>query len=204
MIELVIPTVGSTGYFELRAPFDTKIIVNERHTCQAIRRISDYVANNEDVKQIAYIDNGLTAQDYDTAADANMYIASLQSDRGHWIYVPVDYIVKFPITNGIPYRNITLGVALPPIPVERNLSNIETDIINLIQDTLGVTPIIKQVQTSRVILVAKDKHDLQQSARDAVANGRVTDRSRYMSLVQDHQAALNKITELELYIKNNM
>jgi hypothetical protein len=204
MIELVIPTVGSTGYFELRAPFDTKIIVNERHTCQAIRRISDYVANNEDVKQIAYIDNGLTAQDYDTAADTNMYIASLQSDRGHWIYVPVDYIVKFPITNGIPYRNITLGVALPPIPVERNLSNIETDIINLIQDTLGVTPIIKQVQTSRVILVAKDKHDLQQSARDAVANGRVTDRSRYMSLVQDHQTALDKIAELELYIKNNM
>lgn len=204
MLDLVLPTVGSTGYFELRAPFDTKIIVNERHSCQAIRRISDYLANNEDAKQIAYLANGLTAQDYDTAADVNMYIVSLQSDRGHWVYVPADYIVKFPITNGIPYRNITLGVALPPIPVERNISNIETDIIELVKDSLGVTPIIKQVQTSRVILVAKDKHDIQQATRDAVASGRVTNRSRYMDLLQKHQRALDKIEALELYIKNNM
>lgn len=204
MLELVIPTVGSTGYFELRAPFDNKIIVNERHTCQAIRRISDYIANNEDVKQIAYLSNGLTEQEFNAASDINMYIASLQSDRGHWLYVPVNYLIKFPITNGIPYRNITLGVALPPIPVDRNLSNIETDIANLITDALGVTPIIKQVQTSRVVLVAKDKHDLQQSARDAIANGSTTDRSRYMSLLQQHQIALDKIAELETYIKNNI
>jgi hypothetical protein len=204
MLELVIPTVGSTGYFELRSPYNTKVIVNERQTCQAIRRISDYIANNEDVKQLVYIDNGLTQADYDLATSTNMYIASLQSDRGHWVYVPVDYIVKFPITNGIPYRNITIGVALPPIPATRDISNLETDITNLIIDSLGVSPVIKQVQTSRVILVSKDKHDIQQASRDATASGRVTDRSRYMSLVQDHQLALNKITELETYIQNNI
>lgn len=204
MANYVVPTLGSIGFFELRAPFDTKILLNERYSCQAVRKISDYIANNEDVQALVYTANTLTEQDYTDAANEDMYIVSLQSDKGHWVYVPVNYILKFPITNGIPYRNITLSVALPAIPANKNLSNLETDIANLVKDSLGVDSVIRQVQTSRVTLVPKNKHDSAETARALISNGRVTDRSRYMKAMQDLQTALNKIQDLEEYIKNRL
>jgi len=203
MAELILPTIGSSGYYELRAPFDTIIIPYERYTCQAIRKISEYLANNENPKTLIYDKYQLTEDDYTSDAEQNMSIVSLQSAKGHWLYVPARYIVTYPITNGIPYRSIMIGVSLPSIPAEKDLSNLETDIGNLIVDTLGVTPAIRLVETSRVVLIPKDKHDITQSTRDATANGRLTDRSRYMSLLLEHQAALDKITALETYIKDN-
>lgn len=202
MTDTILPTIGSSGYFELRAPLDTLIVKNERYTCQAIRKISDYLANNEDPKELIYTPNSIDA-DYDIDIKQDVLIVSLQSDNGHWLYIPAKYIIKYPITNGIPYRSIMIGVSLPSMPVARDLSFLETDIANLVTDSLGVTAVIKQVETSRVVLVPVDKHDLSQANRDALGNGRVTDRSRYVSLLIDHQTALDKITSLELYIKNH-
>jgi hypothetical protein len=194
----VIPTVGSAGYFELRAPLDTLISIGERHTCQAIRRITEYLSQNEDVLTM-YTDLGIASHYAQDLVD-DVYIASLQSDLGHWLYVPTGYIIAYPLTNGIAYRSVMIGISLPSIPVDRDYTFLETDLSNLIIDALGVTPVIRQVETSRVVLVPQSQHDITQAQRTLVSSGRVTDRSRYMSLQQDHATALAKIQELETYI----
>lgn len=204
MSDLILPTIGSSGYFELRAPFDTIVVVNERYTCQAIRRISDYLANNEDVKADIYDKYQLPEAEFFDDSQKNMYIVSLQSEKGHWLYVPARYIVKYPEVNGIPYRTMMIGVSLPPMVADRDYSFVMTDIQNLVTDSLGVTPTVKLVETSRVLLVSKEKHDIEQANRTAIINGNVTDRSRYISTQIALDRALTKIQELEAYIKNQL
>jgi hypothetical protein len=203
MTNMILPTVGSSGYFELRTPFDQVILPNERYTCQAIRKLSDYLANNEDPKVEIYDANTISEAEYDQDVQDDMYIVSLQGETGQWVYVPARYVVKYPIVNGIPYRSMMVGVSLPPLPADKDLSYLSTDITNLIKDSLGVDVQIDLMETSMVILVDKARHDLEQAQRDALANGRTTDRSRYVSTQAQLDEALFKIQQLEGYIVAN-
>ncbi len=199
----IIPSIGSSGIFVLKTPLNTLISSSEKYTCLALRKISEYLANNEEVLDIAYIKNGLTESNYNVDYKNDVIIVSLQSDTGHWLYIPVSYIESYPITNGVPYRAVMIGVSLPSIPVTKSLSNIETSIVNLITDNLGVTAIVKTVETSRVILVPKITHDATELARNIIINNNTTDAAKYNKVLQDLQAALDKITSLEQYIIDN-
>lgn len=203
MSNYIIPTIGSSGYYNLLTPFDTIITGHEKYTCKSIRKISEYLANNEDVKQDVYIANGLVEQDYDNDAKEDMAIVGLQNGTGHWVFVPVRFISTYPITNGIPYRSLMIGCALPAIPAEKDLSHILTGITDVIKDGLGVTPNIRLVETSKVSLIDSDKHSDLTMTRNVVMAGKTTDRSRYMSTLNELNNALAKIAALEQYIKDN-
>lgn len=202
MSDLIIPTIGSSGNFALRAPFDQVVLPKERYTCQAVRRLSDYLANNEDPKTDIYDANSIPEAEYDDDVEKDMYIISLQGETGQWVYVPARYLISYPITNGIPYRTMMIGAALPPLPADRDLSFLLTEISNLIKDSLGVEPDMDLMETSMVILVDRDKHDVAQAQRDAVSNGRTTDRSRLIQTQTQLTTALAKIIELEAFIRD--
>ncbi len=198
----VLPDVGLSGVFELNTPFDVKVPNKLKLTVKAIRKISDYLANSEDPKQTCYLDNGLTEDDYNDDAIVDMEIVSLQSGEGQWLYVPARYIITYPLTNGIPYRSIIVGVNLPQLPVDQDLSSMEIDLINVVKDHIGVTPTISIEETSRVIYVSTDKHEVTQSLRNLERNSKsYKTRLTEANIVLNAQAA--KIAELELFIKNN-
>ena len=155
----VLPDIGLSGVFELRTPFDTKVPNKTKLICKAIRKISDYLASSEDVKELCYLNNGLTEEDYENDLISDTEIVSLQSGEGQWLYVPAGYIVSYPLTNGVPYRSLVIGVNLPQIPVDQDLSDMNTDIANLVKDHIGLLPIISSVETSTIIYVATDKHE---------------------------------------------
>lgn len=200
----VIPNIGTSGYYTLSAPFNSLIIDKEKYTCMSLRKLSEYIANNENPKELIYDVYNIPEDTYNDHLKENMTICSIQSAVGHWLHVPVSYIVKFPIPNGIPYQSYMIGVALPGIPVNKDLSNTLTSITNVITDTLGVNCQIKITELSRVNLIPEETHIQTQADRDLVINGNITDRSRYTKLMQDYNTALAKITELETYIKNNL
>jgi hypothetical protein len=108
------------------------------------------------------------------------------------------------MVNGIPYRSYVLTASLPSFPVDRDLSFLQTEVRNLCMDTLGVTPTVKFVESSRVVLVSSGKHDTLTTARAGISQGRGTDRARYMELLYRHDQALAKIAELEAYIKRRL
>lgn len=199
----IVPTVGSSGYFQLKVPFDSLILNKEHYTCQAVRKISDYLANNETPLDDIYLANGLTEVQYSQDLEDDVYIVSLQANTGHWVYVPSAYITQFPSVNGIPYRSVMIGVALPPIPADKDISNVTASITNLITDTLGVACQIKIVETSKVVLVDSDQHTLTESQRQAAAAGSGTDRSRYTEQLTINAALRQKISILESYIEEN-
>lgn len=200
----VIPNIGTSGFYTLSAPFDTLIVDKEKYTCMSLRKLSDYIANNENPKELIYDTYSIDENIYAQHLKENITICSIQSAVGHWLHVPVNYIVKFPIPNGIPYQGYMIGIALPAIPVSKDLSNTITSLTNVITDTLGVNCQIKITELTKVNLVPEETHITKQAERDLVINGKLTDRSRYTKLIQDYNTALAKIAELETYIKNNI
>jgi hypothetical protein len=204
MSDYVLPTIGASGSFKLLTPFDSLLTDGVRYTCQGIRSLNDYLANNEDPYTDVYQKYGISDTDYEVDLQFNMHIVSLQSDVGHWLYVPAKYISSYPLVNGVSYRSYVLTASLPSFPTNKDMSFLETEIQNLCIDTLGVTPIIKFVESSRVVLVSDAKHENITASRNLVAQRRSTDRAKYMDLLYKHDQTLVKIAELESYIKRRL
>ena len=204
MSSRILPVIGSSGTYELLPPFDTVILPEELYTCKAIRNISEYVSYNQDAKKLVYDYYGLSEVDYENDIQEDMEIVSLQNNKGVWVYVPARYIIKYPEVDGIPYHQLSLVCKLPAIEVKRDISHLKTDVINLIKDTLGVEPAVEIVEVSRTIAVTRETSDLLKIERALVSNGRVTDRAKYMQLLQQQQVLLDKIEALENYIKSTL
>lgn len=202
-MDYVIPTVGSSGYFKLQTPFDTVILENELYTCQAIRRVSEYLANNEDIKTDIYDKYQLGDEVYQQHVAEDMFIISLQAQIGQWVYVPVSHILAFPEVNGIPYRTVMVGISLPAFPADKDFSALFEDLQNLITDRLGTGAVIRLGETSKTLLVTREKHEQITIERNTVISGNVTDRSRYMKLLQDHQDILTQNAALSQWIADN-
>ena len=202
MDQTYIPTIGSTGAFLLAIPFTTP--EGERYTCMAIRKLGDYLAQNETPYELIYEPKGLTVSDYEADMAVNMEIISLQSEKGFWIHVPAKYITSYPITNGIPYRKVGFMVGLPPVPTDKDLTFLETQIANLVKDTLGVVPKIQLVEQSKVVLIPSVNADATETARQLLASGRNTDYSRVRVLEQQLQDAFQKIQALEAWILDHL
>ena len=198
----IVPNIGASGVYELAAPLDTLILPGQNYTCKAIRKLSDYLSNNEDPKTDIYDKYGLVDPIYSDHVKLDIEIISLQSELGHWLYIPSTHILKYPDANGVLYRSVMIGVSLPSIPVDKDLSFLHTDISNLVADTIGVSSVIKTVETSRPTHVSNSQH-IQLTADRAALSSRGTDRSRYLALLTTHQLALDKIAELEAYIEAN-
>lgn len=202
-MNLVIPTIGARGYYRLAAPFDSKLSPNEMYTCQAIRRIGDYLALNEDPYNNIYLYNGLTEADFNTDQQENMYIVSLQADTGQWLYVPARYLLGYPIMNGVPYQNMMLGVGLGAVPADMNMSALQNLISDVVFDNIGVRPQISPVVLSKQKLVSRQDHEAIQTARGALASQKKSFYTRYREMVTLYNKAIAKITALETYIKAN-
>lgn len=203
MTDYVIPTIGSSGYFSLKTPFNTLLTEGERYTCQGIRRISDYVANNENPKDTIYIKYGLSQEDFDRDKEVDMSIASLQSDKGHWLYVPCTYILSYPEVNGIPYRAMALVVSLPSLPADTDFSSIISTFKNVVLNRLGVDSSVKLVETSRVVLVTDDIHEAKSAERELRALDKTTDYGRAQKLEMELTNARYIIEQLEKFILDN-
>lgn len=204
MADYPIPTVGATGYYRLKPPFDGLLSENDRYTCRAVRSITDCLANNENIKDTVYIKNGLTEADYNGDLANGVYIVSLQSDVGQWIYLPASYILGYPTTNGVEYYNALLAVNIGSIPTRLDLSTIKESISNLVYDTMGITPDIQTVQLSKVALIPEETHADITTARLNRATVTLSDSGRLRATQLELERALTKLHALENYILANL
>ena len=203
MANYILPVVGSAGFYDLASPFDAEVLNNIQYTCKAIRRISDYVAANEDVKALVYDTYKLPATVYDEDLATDAYIVSLQSATGHWVYVPYRYVVSYPSPNGIRYRSLMIAISLPAIPITQSLDALEVDIRAMVESRLGVTVGIKKVVTSKTVLVPLEKHTVKQTERTMAMLG---DSSLYATqerLQRENDILRQKVAALEDYIQKH-
>jgi hypothetical protein len=200
MTNYVIPTVGMTGYYRLIAPFDGLINLNTEYTCQDVRSITACLANNEDVLKTIYLANGLVEADYVADRAENMLIISLQSQVGQWVYVPVRYVASYPLTNGVLYHNVMMGVGLGAIPVRMDLATIESQISDLIYNLLGIRPAMKAVQVSKATFVSTEQHEMIETTRQSRVIQTMSNSARADLMESKYQSAIEKIKTLEAFI----
>lgn len=204
MSDYIVPAIGSLGFYNLIEPFNHPNLGVEQYSCQSVRTINDLIANQLDPFALYYEPKGLTEDDYKYGLENNVPIIGLQSSKGHWIFVPANYLLSYPNPNGVPYHVLMLGVSLGAVPVDKDFSGLHTSIKNLIHDKIGIIPEIKEVQISEVSLIPSETHDAIETARAALAVNNLSDSARVENLTGQLNTALLKIQELETYIKDKL
>lgn len=203
MAQSIVPVVGSSGFYRFAAPFDLASVNQIEYSCKAVRKISDYLANNEEIKKDVYEAYELPDDIWEEDSALDAYIVSLQSTTGHWLYIPSRYILGYPSVNGVPYRTLMIGVSLPSIPVAQDLSSVMADMKDLVETSLGLSVVVKQVETSKVVLIPYDDHVVKQQQRAVQSAGKTTQHARNVALRRENDALLAKVAELEAFIKKN-
>lgn len=201
---LIIPTIGSKGFFKVKAPFDSFMFESEQYTCQGVRSIGDYIAFNEDPLNNIYLFYGLTEDDFNAHVSSNMMIVSLQSENGQWIYIPASHLLTYPLMNGIPYQIMMLGVSLGAIPNTTDLSPIQTLISNVVYENYGIRPEIKPVILSKPKLVDSETHNRIEGARLVRATNKRSDYGRYRALEIQYNELQERYRILEQYVIDKM
>ena len=199
----IIPVIGSRGVFTLRAPFNLLIVEGVEYSCQAVRKISDYIANNEDPSALVYKKYDLpdTVYDEDKAEDA--YVVCLQSAKGHWLYVPYRYIETFPTGDGIQYCSYILNFSLPGMPLRQDLNPLMLELQQRIKLALGTEVKMRITQSSQISLLTKEEHEAAQLRRDLNKSGDGLLQT-VVFLERQNQTLLQKLEFLENYVKTHM
>lgn len=200
MSSVILPVIGSSGFYTLAAPFDVEVVAKIEYTCMAIRRISEFTANNVDVREDIYTPRNISEAVWREDSESDAYIVSLRSRTGHWLYVPARYILNYPSVNGIQYRSLMLGISLPSLPISQDVTALLAELKDMAESSLGVTVAVKQVETSKVVLVDHETHVAKQQARTAASQGLTTMRAKNVKLTQENAALLARLAELENYI----
>lgn len=194
----LIPFIGSRGNWDIRSPFQT--VKGSLFTCKAVRKLSDYIASNEDALNLIYVPKGLGENEYAKDLSEDMVIICLQTDEGYWHYFPASHLVTYPDPNGVPYQKRGVYINLPAMPVERDLTFLDAELRDKILSTLGVASSVDIVEASKVTLVPEEKHIATDIARQARVTSTVTQYARIQELESANQELIKKIQQLEAYI----
>jgi hypothetical protein len=196
-----IPAIGTKGSFQLLTPFDALVSVLEQYTLRGVRNISDWLAENQDIKTLVYTKYNIESSWNDDLQN-DVEILSLQGEHGAWIYVPVTFVKCYPISDGIPYRALMICLPLQPVPVDTDLSALFAQLEEVCLGELGfnVTPVT--VEASRAVLVPDSAHATIETDRAVLAN-QSTPWGMINTLNAQLSVALAKVAALEQYIKTH-
>lgn len=204
MKQRYLPDIGSVGLFTLKTPYDTLIKPNVPYRCKSLRLLSECIADGLDPFSFYYESMGLSKEDFNLDLENDESIVSLQTDNGEWLYIPSSYILKFPNMNGVVYRALMMGISLGALPDTMKLDALKTSISNLVQDTIGITPTIKEIVVSVPAIVSEADHQMIETARLAKVTKDKSDAALLNKANLDLARAQAKIVELENYIKNKL
>lgn len=201
---MLVPPLGASGVYTLRAPFQNKLQANTSYRCDAIRRINDFIELGVDPYEEVYQPEGISRSVYDNDAAKNVAIVSLVSQNNHWIYVPSTYISSYPNVNGIPYVSLVLGVSLGAIPHYMDMTGLSNAIKNLVRDTIGVVPQITQVAVSDVTNLSQRDHDSLETNRQQAIINTQTDRAQAIALRAENATLRQQLNDLQAYIRDRL
>lgn len=199
----LIPPVGTSGLFQLSAPFNTKLQANMSYRCDAVRSIADFLKEGIDPFEEVYQPNSLSKATYDAEVAASVRIITLVSSSDHWVHVPSTYITAYPDINGVPYTVMVLGVELGAIPNYKNLAGLKAAITNLVRDTIGINPTVREVVISPVEKISQADHDALEAARTVLITNSQTDRAKLIAKEAELAALRTQVQQLEAYLKSN-
>ncbi len=197
-------TVGMKGVIITTAPFDVVINPWLIHQCIGVETINGLLAKGEEPYTDIYEPNGISEDQFNIDADANVRIITFQSATGQIISIPEVYVESIPDANGVPYRCVMLGISLSAIPDDMDIGDLKTEISDMIFDYLGVRSEIKEVVYGEPSILSQEEHTAVEQARVTNVTNNVSSRLRVTKLQTTVNDLTQKVQLLEEYIKNTI
>lgn len=198
----LVPPIGISGLFQLSSPYSNLLQTNVSYRCDAVRRLSDLIDLGVEPYEEYYLPFGLTQAQYDQDVINRVSIITLISDANHVVRVPTTYLISYPDINGVPYHVMLLGIELGAIPNNKDLTGIKQIIANLVRDTIGVVPTIREAVASAEQKVSQQDHEVLEAARASMITNTQTDRAKLLAAEKELAALRIQYNALETYVKN--
>jgi hypothetical protein len=208
MTTSLVPPLGATGTFTVSAPFTAIVSASTTYECMATRYLAELIKLGIDPFAKFYQQAGITPVDVSVyqadLAAGNVAIVALKDSADSYVYVPSTFITGYPNPGGIPYTPLILGIDIGAIPDVQDLSSLKTQIINLVNGTLGITTTVQEIQIGKTQNLSQNDHNALQAARQANITNSTTDRAKYLQTLSQLVALQSQYTQLANYVKANL
>lgn len=198
-----LPSIGMTGTFKLKAPFNQLVMENTQYRCTAIEAIDGLLAKDRSPFDEIYAEVGASESDYLADLEAGAYIVTITSGDGDVIEFPHNALTEMPDSSGIVYRSLVLSMSLSAIKDDFPLDVLTTELKNNILARFGIDSEVYITQVGGLTVLTEEQSESVEAARET----RITspDSPLYQQSVTEQQlaVALLKIQELEAHILAN-
>lgn len=161
-------------------------------------------AQGIDVLTNVYLANGDTLDNYTAAKLSDMMLVSVSAGTGDVFTFPVTALIGVPSGEGIIYRNQVLSIGLSAIPATMDLTALQTEISNLVYNTLGVKSVVYVTAIGAATILTPAQDALVSSARNAAITTPANTLYQNSVLAATNAALVAKVNVLETYIKSHM
>ena len=199
----ILPNVGATGTVTLKAPFAGLCAANVPFKVSGVRTLQDVVAGGQDPFNLYYLPYGITEAKFIQDVADKVCILSLTSPTGEPVHVPNSYLETLPVSTGMPYATMFVGVNLGAMPSGLSLAYFMATVKQLAHDLLGVSNAdVKAMKASSTTYLSMTDAEAIEAARQTVMGVVVTDRAKLIAALDVTVALQSRNADLEAYILN--
>lgn len=203
-LQEVVPFVGMSGLYEIKAPYTFALDASTEYTCVSVSSLAGLIADGRDPWVEFYEPNAGTKELYEDDLLHNRTVVTLQSGYAEVFIIPNSALRGLPVDDGIRYSTVMLGVNLGALPEHLDLTELKTDIADLVKARLGVPNIeIYEDTPSGSQIVSHENHRGIEAARQAVRSSNQSNLMRIAELQENLNAANDLRARLEAFIKAN-
>ena len=117
-------------------------------------------------------------------------------------YIPSSFIESYPSLDSVQYHHVVLSASIGAIPVTTSLDFLETQVANVISDTIGVTPVINWGVMPLLSVVTPVQHQANEAKREAKIKNRTSDYARLLEEQQKNALLAQRLAVAEKIIKD--
>ena len=195
-----LPSIGMTGTWALKPPYNELVMASTQYTCTAIESLAGAIASDRDPYAEVYEVNGADESDFELDLKNNAYLVTITSGEGDVVVFPNTAIVSVPNTDGVIYRNLAVVLSLSSLPDEFDTSTIEQQLRDLVLSKLGVNSSSYVVQIGGLTVLTREQSDAYEQARTANIASLSSPIFELTKLRSDYESALQRIQHLEQFI----
>ena len=193
----LIFTVGVAGNFEFAQPLASKLPQNTRMMVQAVRSISEMVAEGFDLKEV-YEGISEMAMLEDMAKDRP--ILKLVTEGGESFNVPQSQVVGYPRIDGVAYRPFNVVLDLGMHPEETDFTALNQALESVVLALTGVSTTTVPVVMGSSFYVSSEQHQQLLIARANSKEVIETDAAKVLRL----QTKVNELQQIKTLLEQEI
>ena len=193
----LIFTVGVAGNFEFTQPLASKLPQNTRMMVQAVRSISEMVAEGFDLKEV-YDGISEMAMLEDMAKDRP--ILKLVTEGGESFNVPQSQVVGYPRIDGVAYRPFNVVLDLGMHPEETDFTALNQALESVVLALTGVSTTTVPVVMGSSFYVSSEQHQQLLIARANSKEVIETDAAKVLRL----QTKVNELQQIKTLLEQEI